>query len=1189
MKDSRLFTVFSYDISYNWKRPFYWIWFVVLAWNGWLMSTGNWIIRSIDTQVGTEKSFVNSEFQIAFVFALMPALLMGLFMAIATGTPLIRDVQYRVGEILNTTSLRPREYIWGKFFAAMGSSVAVLILFLLSLIFLNEVLPNPAAADIHGPFRMRNYGMPALVFFVPILFFIGGTCFALSEFTRKVFLVYLLPVLVMLASLMFFIAWFPPDMDPTTTRILQWIDPTGFRWLKQNWLIVDRGVAFYNTQSILYDAGFLFSRLVYVLFGLVMVWISSWNYERRHARIRDSKVIPKQTVIATPVAAREESFGAIRVTQRTPSLLKQIGTVLRMELREIASQTWLVVFIVMIAVFLVAPDRGGTGPLHIMNLYTSGSIAAFTLIPLVLMICFLILFTTTESLHRENQTGLGAITYTTPLSTFALLSGKAIANFAVALSAMGVSFLAAAGLLLLNAEGELSLGPFIQVWGFLGLPTIIFWCAFVMASFSLTRNRMSTYGIAIVLLFATGWASINNLLNWVTNWPLMGTLTWTDFGAFDIDRDAYWLNRLFYLSLSISLFAFAVKRFPRRYLDANHARPGRKLYGILRAAPFILVPLVLGLTLWVRLEQGFQGRATRNAEKDYWRKNMASFANEPLPHRTRIDIDLRLEPSQRSFHIRGRYELQNRQEKNLYRVPFTGVGKWSNVRWKMNGKEYKPEERVGMFVFSPDTPLQPQQTMNIEFEYDGVMLPGITRNGGEIPLGEFILPSGVALTGRNAWFVPVLGYVDSIGVDEKNRYEPKDPGPHFYEGITDAGIDRSLLDTHIRIDVPEEYFATSMGVLKSETVSGGRRILFWESDYPVRVFNVVAGKWVSKSGKASTVYYDPRHHYNIDTLLLGLDTSRQFYSQWFGPYVWKELRMNEFPAYAIYARGNPTNIFFSEAIGFLGKDATDAPAAFGLSPFGVTAHEAAHQWWGHMLSPGDGPGGIVLAEGMANYATMLLIQQVQGDNVRQMMSKQIEAIYGESRGVSSERPLSKSTFFRPEDTTVVYDKGGWVFWMMTNLLGRDSMFAGLTAFIQKWHKGPDHPVLEDFVADMRPYASDAQAYDQFVKQWIFEVAMPEYRYMEKPSKEKVGNQWRVKALIQNVGNASMPVDVVAASGRKFEKDGEYRELRMQMPLPPGQPSEVVLLCDFDPERIVVDPDIQVFQLQRNAATFRFKK
>jgi len=50
--------------------------------------------------------------------------------------------------------------------------------------------------------------------------------------------------------------------------------------------------------------------------------------------------------------------------------------------------------------------------------------------------------------------------------------------------------------------------------------------------------------------------------------------------------------------------------------------------------------------------------------------------------------------------------------------------------------------------------------------------------------------------------------------------------------------------------------------------------------------------------------------------------------------------------------------------------------------FVVTAHEAAHQWWGNLLVPGKGPGGNVLAEGMAHFSTILLCEQVRGPRAR---------------------------------------------------------------------------------------------------------------------------------------------------------------------------------------------------------------
>jgi ABC-type transport system involved in multi-copper enzyme maturation permease subunit len=1188
MSWQRLYTVLKADFLHNLKRPLFWIWFALLGWNAWLISNSSWIIRSVDTSVGTEKSFVNSEFQLAFVFSLMCFLMLGLFVAIIAGTPILRDSQYRVGEIIHATPLRPSEYIWGKYLAALATCLVAILLFVLTVILLTDVIPNPAAAEFHGPFKMRNYLMPALVFMMPAIFFITSISLAISVYTRRAFLVYLFPVGMLVLVMNFLYRWYPSD--PTASYLMQCADPSGFRWLKQTWLLVDRGVSFYNTHPIHYDPGFLLGRFFYVVLAIGFVVLSVNRFAKRFARIPDRRVKAiQQSASAIGTAAYLPPKVLPDVSRKLSGIAKQIIGVIRFELKELISQPWLLVVIAIIAIVLLMPDRGARGELHVLTRYTSGLMAVNTFTPLTMMLCFFLMFTTADSLHRETTTGLSPLYFSTPAHTTAIVVGKTLANFAIAIISMAVCFIFVSTFLIQKNEAPFQFAPFLYTWIYLMLPTFLFWCAFIAAAYSITRSRTASYALGIALLFISGWAVFNQKVNWLTHWSLVESLVWTDFGVFELDRKALILNRLFYFSITIVLLIVAVWKFPRRNLDPHrHSRLSKSAARlILKTAAILAIPVALGITLWMAVENGFQGTSATNAQKDYWRRNVATFWNAPLPDRTFINIDMRLEPRQRSFHMNGSYEMINNQTIPLYRIPLTGVGYWSNLKWTVNGKAHKPENRSGMFVFNFDPPLQPKQKVTIGFSYDGVMLPGVSRSGGYLDLGEFLLESGTALTGRNPWFVPVLGFVETIGVDEKNRYEPRDPGPKYYEGITEAGIDRSLLNTRIRLDVPEDYIATSMGVLKNQEVKNGRRILLWESDYPLRVFNVVAGRWTYKDGKTSRIYYLPAHPYNVDSMLSGLDGARKYYSEWFGPYVWRDLRMNEFPALALYARGNPTNIFFSEGIGFLTKDHMETDIFFGLSAFAITAHESAHQWWGHMLAPGNGPGGIILAEGMANFATLCLLEQMKGDKDRQAAAQFMEQNYGEGRFVTSERPLSQTSNFRPADTTVIYDKGGWVFWMLRNLMGRDAMYAGLRSFITKFHRGPDHPVIEDFVAHMGSYAPDPAAYDAFVKQWFFEVKMPEYHFLEKPQKRAIQNRWDVHARIKNVGNTTMPVEVAAIKGDRFKDGDKFRKSSISITIGANETKDVMIHCNFEPERLVVDPDVQVFQLQRNAATARF--
>jgi aminopeptidase N len=316
-------------------------------------------------------------------------------------------------------------------------------------------------------------------------------------------------------------------------------------------------------------------------------------------------------------------------------------------------------------------------------------------------------------------------------------------------------------------------------------------------------------------------------------------------------------------------------------------------------------------------------------------------------------------------------------------------------------------------------------------------------------------------------------------------------------------------------------------------------------------------------------------------MIEALDAARRHYAEWFGPYPWQELKISEFPALAFYAQGFPTNITFSEGIGFLTESDPRTNAAFL-----VTAHESAHQWWANILTPGKGPGAVILAEGMSHFSTVLLIDRVKGAHARMEFLKRIEENYGDERRADAERPLVLVDGSREGDTTAIYDKGGWVFWMLLRHLGREQALAGLRQFVADWQGGPDFPVVQDFLAAMRPFAADPAAYDAFTRQWFREVVVPEYRLSEA-AKQRQDGRFRVSVKVSNAGTGRMPVVVAAVKGERFDKEGKakagYREARTSVVLGPGEEKRVTLDCGFEPDRIVADPDVLVLQLKRKSA------
>ncbi|MCG8454700.1 MAG: hypothetical protein MI919_00355, partial [Holophagales bacterium] len=186
----RLLRVARQDVTEMPRRPFYLLWALFLVWNGYLMSRGAWFYRSVDTSVGTQISWVNSEFQVAFVMGLLGFLFLGFFAALAAGMPLLRDATHRVGELLHATPLTVREYVWGKFLAAVVGILAVVGVLAGSAMVGSHLLPDPSTPEAYAPFDPSNYLLPVLVFLLPVVVLMAGGAMALAALFGRAILVF---------------------------------------------------------------------------------------------------------------------------------------------------------------------------------------------------------------------------------------------------------------------------------------------------------------------------------------------------------------------------------------------------------------------------------------------------------------------------------------------------------------------------------------------------------------------------------------------------------------------------------------------------------------------------------------------------------------------------------------------------------------------------------------------------------------------------------------------------------------------------------------------------------------------------------------------------------------------------------------------------------------------------------------
>src|SRR6185503_13915633 len=116
---------------------------------------------------------------------------------------------------------------------------------------------------------------------------------------------------------------------------------------------------------------------------------------------------------------------------------------------------------------------------------------------------------------------------------------------------------------------------------------------------------------------------------------------------------------------------------------------------------------------------------------------------------------------------KGTLTLVNGGDSTLARFPLTGADHWQHLTWTLNGKTYTPEATEHLYVIEPPRPLAPHDSVVVGWSFDGRFPGGVTKNGENTD--EFILPSGVVLTGFTPSFMPIVGFMESVGESKDNK------------------------------------------------------------------------------------------------------------------------------------------------------------------------------------------------------------------------------------------------------------------------------------------------------------------------------------------------------------------------------------------------------------------------------------
>ncbi|MBK7874394.1 MAG: hypothetical protein IPJ77_01320 [Planctomycetes bacterium] len=294
------------------------------------------------------------------------------------------------------------------------------------------------------------------------------------------------------------------------------------------------------------------------------------------------------------------------------------------------------------------------------------------------------------------------------------------------------------------------------------------------------------------------------------------------------------------------------------------------------------------------------------------------------------------------------------------------------------------------------------------------------------------------------------------------------------------------------VDVPKSWTTLSSGVRVERVERGERATEAWRMDFPHPPYldTLVAGEFATKSGAWEGVplafLADPRWAAELEPTFAVTGDVLALFSRLTGtryPYVkYSQACVAEFP-FGGMENVSATTIT-DTAIGDE-RFRRDAPMD------GLIAHEAAHQWFGDLLTCADWSH-IWLNEGFATYFTALWTEHAKGaDEYAVALRRAQEANVAGDVG-AKRRPIVWDVCRQPMDlffTGHAYPGGAARLHLLRCLLGDDAFFRGLALYVGQNHGRS--VVTEDLRVALEA-ASGRPLADAF-RQWLESPGHPELR------------------------------------------------------------------------------------------------
>ncbi|MCC6809851.1 MAG: hypothetical protein IT381_20655 [Deltaproteobacteria bacterium] len=984
--------------------------------------------------------------------------IVGLFViASIAGQAFSQDHAVAIDQLFFASPVKRAHYWIGRFVAA-EIVLAVLFLGIPAGLFFGAVMPG-LDPRYFGPHIASYYMWPYLHVLLPNILGFGGVFFALATLKRSMRPVHFAAIMLVMG---YFLAQ-AIGRDPENDKLVGMLDPFGMRAARvqtRYWPIAEQNERLVELAGVM-----LWNRVLWVGIGiLALVTVA--------LRFRPDVVVSRRERVA-----RAPAVPRVVRTSRAPLWMAAAWLETKQMVLNLYFQAVALAGVVFTAIIL---SDAGSEPGWRRHLVTSeaASTALDVFSPFGLAIVTIF---AGDAVWRERDAKMHQLYDALPMRTWqpfvakliGLFSAQALLLCLVALAAMGVQL----------AHGFYAIEPMIYVERLLllDLPQAAMLCVLATAASIFAPNKYSGYMIVVVYFLGTMFLDrlgFEHLLYRFGQTPAHVLSDMNGYGHFVppvVWFTVYWLLGAALLAV-LALLGF--RRGEEGAWRVRLADARRRFVGRLRVVAALLAALFVLVGAWIFYNTTVLNRYEKASDRE---KALAEYERTykirtlmPQPKITAVEITAHLRPELREADLAAEMTLENKNEKAVDEID---VLISDQVRLEKLEPDRKATRTIedpvhGYFILRLEKSLQPGEKMTLHYAA-AIRNPGFRMRGEMSALVE----NGTFL-GEGGWF-PKIGYVEGAELSDDNaRHRQGLLDKERVPDLDDASARRFNMFTHdadwIRfaatLSTAPDQIAIAPGYLQREWTENGRRFFRYEMDAPMQNFyNVSSGRYaVHKSdagGVAVEIFHHPAHTYNIERMAEAVKHSLATFTRLFGPYQFRQLRIIEFPRYASFAQSFPNTVPYSEAMGFIARVDPDDPKDIDY-PYFVTAHEVAHQWWGHQVVGGDVQGAAMLCESLAEYSALLVIEEKYGERMmRRFLKRELDDYL---RGRAGERKKELPLLRVENQAYIHYHKGALAFYALADRIGKDRVNAALRRFVEKTKfQQPPYTYTRELMAELR--------------------------------------------------------------------------------------------------------------------------